>query len=114
MIVELDAFSGRPNPSWQLDEARAGELVELHRRLTATTERPPEPPGLGYRGFLYSLDGTAWRAWAGFVTAGDRALADPDRAIERLLLASLPTEYADFRPRIAKEIERADFGGRSA
>jgi len=107
MIVELDVFSGRPNPTWHLDQSRARELGEQHRRLAATAEQPPEPPGLGYRGFMYRLDGAAWRARAGFVTTAERTLADPPRTIERLLLASLPPEFAELRPRIAAEIERA-------
>ena len=43
MRVELDLFSGRPNPSWELDEAGVRELERLCLRL-----RPggavPEPP----------------------------------------------------------------------
>lgn len=103
--MELDVFSGRPNPTWQLDETQARDLTSRHRGLAETTDRPPEPPGLGYRGFLYSLDGNAWRAWKGFVSTQDRALADPARSVERTLLAGLPTEYADLGQRIATEIE---------
>jgi hypothetical protein len=33
-------------------------------------------------------------------------LADPARAIERWLLASLPDQYGELRSRIAAEIER--------
>ena len=105
MIVELDVFSGRPNPRWQLDEAGAAELSDLHHHLEVAAARPTEPPGLGYRGFLYSLDGVPWRAWHGFVTSGDRTLADGSRAIERLLLAGLPEEHAYLRPAIGGEIE---------
>ena len=107
MIVELDVFSGRPNPRWQLDETRAREVAEQHQRLAATAEQPSEPPGLGYRGFVYTLEGSVWRAWSGFVTSAERTLADPDRSVERLLLASLPPEYAELRPRLAAEIEHA-------
>jgi hypothetical protein len=107
MIVELDIFSGRPNPRWRLDEAGAAELGELHHRLEVAAARPTEPPGLGYRGFLYSLDGVPWRAWHGFVTSSDRTLADRSGTIERLLLAGLPEEHAYLRAPIAEEIQGA-------
>ncbi|WP_043345670.1 hypothetical protein [Belnapia moabensis] len=47
--VELDIFSGRPNPSWVLDVAEEQALL-AHLRLGAGCE--PRSDGLGYRGFL--------------------------------------------------------------
>ena len=51
ITVTLDAFSGRPNPTWTLSEeegaALARLLVDLPRSPTAATE-----DGLGYRGFI--------------------------------------------------------------
>jgi hypothetical protein len=105
VIVELDIFSGRVNPRWLLDEARAKVVADLQHRLEPSAVSPPEPPGLGYRGFLYDLDRTTWRAWRGSVSAADLVLADPARAVERWLLASLPDQYGELRPRIAAEIE---------
>jgi hypothetical protein len=50
--VQLDVFSGRPNPRWTLSGERARELGE---RLTGVEPaEPQEPPALGYRGFLIS------------------------------------------------------------
>ncbi len=106
MLVELDIFSGRPNPRWQLDERIARQLGELHHRLARTTDSPPTVPGLGYRGFIYSIDNVNWRASTGFVIGPDTVLADPNRVIERLLLDQLPVEYRDLRPRIAANFER--------
>jgi hypothetical protein len=105
MLIELDIFSGRPNPRWQLDERIARQLAALHRKLPAIGEPRPEPSGLGYRGFIYSLDGGPWRASRGVVFGSDQMLADPARAIERLLLDHLPAEYGDLRPLIAAELE---------
>ncbi|HEX8319680.1 hypothetical protein [Longimicrobium sp.] len=50
-VVELDAFSGIPNPRWVLSEADAVELAEQLRELSpaATTELPLGI--LGFRGF---------------------------------------------------------------
>jgi len=59
-IVELDAFSGRPNPRWVLSESDAMELAERLRALSpaATTELPPDV--LGFRGFrIHNPDGDA-------------------------------------------------------
>lgn len=107
MFVELDIFSGRPNPRWQLDAPGAGRLLELHRHLTAGARPSAEPPGLGYRGFCYELDDASWRVWNATVISGDRALLDPDRSVERLLLEGLPAEYDDLRSRLSAEIARA-------
>jgi hypothetical protein len=106
MLVELDIFSGRPNPRWQLDEPSGRRLAELHHGLRPAVERPPDPPGLGYRGFIYTLEDASWRAWKGAVVGPRQVLADPDVAIERWLLDQLPTEYGGLRPRIAAELER--------
>jgi hypothetical protein len=50
VLVTLDVFSGRPNPSWALSTV---EAEQLERRLEGLPRRhqPPPPGGLGYRGF---------------------------------------------------------------
>lgn len=50
--VQLDVFSGRPNPRWTLSGDRARELGE--RLSSVEPAEPREPPALGYRGFLVS------------------------------------------------------------
>ena len=57
--VELDAFSGRPNPTWLLD---AAEIAQLRGRLAGLPRAPGETlpdRGLGYRGFRVRLQGEA-------------------------------------------------------
>ena len=103
MLVELDVFSGRPNPRWELDEPAADELRWLMRRLTATAVTPPEPPGLGYRGFVFTDDGREFRAYDGYVTGSGVLLADPARSVERFLLAQLPPELEGLRSSIGLE-----------
>ncbi len=51
--VELDIFSGRPNPSWELSP---GEISELARYMAGLTpaSRPAVASDLGYRGFVIS------------------------------------------------------------
>lgn len=49
--VELDVFSGRPNPNWLLSEAQVEELkAKLSAPLPAA--KPKVPPQLGYNGFI--------------------------------------------------------------
>ena len=56
MRVELDIFSGRPNPSWQMSAEEAAEFLHLIRSLPKT-ERLSDEGGLGYRGFVISNSG---------------------------------------------------------
>ena len=106
MLVELDVFSGRPNPRWQFDERSARQLRRLLSRLTASTVAPPEPPALGYRGFLYADAMGRCRAYQGYVRTSRAVLADPSFSIERFLLDRLPAEFAPLRRRIASELGR--------
>ena len=55
MIVTLDAFSGRPNPSWRLSDRDNASLLErvVGRALAAETETAGDAV-LGLRGFIIS------------------------------------------------------------
>lgn len=70
MIVEIDLYSGRPNPSWSLDEAQSAELT---KRLDALQEVDKGEPaqGLGYRGVIITMrDGVSGRPMTTIVSAG--------------------------------------------
>jgi hypothetical protein len=103
MIVELDIFSGRPNPRWELDERAADALRDLVSRLEVTSTTLPEPPGLGYRGFVVADDGEKFRAFRGYIARDGVVLGDPTASIERFLLDRLPAEVQDLRGRIVPE-----------
>lgn len=107
MLVELDSFSGRPNPRWELDAQTIRHLRAIHAQLAALSGPLPEPPGLGYRGFRYTLDDVAWRAWAGTISSSREVLEDPERLVEHLLLATLPAELDPLRARLAQAIDTA-------
>ncbi len=103
-MVELDVFSGRPNPRFQLDEHGSRKLRQLQSLLKPTSRAPAEPPGLGYRGFLYWYATDCVRAYHGYVKTARAVLADPAFSVERFLLEQLPAEYAALRQRVASEL----------
>ena len=95
MNVEIDLFSGRPNPRFAL---APDDVTDLVRRLTAlppTTDRAPAPV-LGYRGMRIRDETgespvTEVQVFGGTAVLhdhhGDQHLfRDPDRALERRLL----------------------------
>jgi len=67
MEIELDAFSGRPNPKWVESQERA---ASVSRALSLLAEAPvrPEPDHLGYRGFIIRQRGLHARVYGGYVT----------------------------------------------
>jgi hypothetical protein len=95
--VELDAFSGLPNPVWELPASLADNILTRLRALRPAPQ-PGPGDGLGYRGFVIRATGDSLggydeiRITRGSVLAqrGDRrdAFSDPDRSLERLLLES--------------------------
>jgi hypothetical protein len=94
--VEVDLYSGRVNPAWDLNDADAERFVT---RVGALQRRsgggPAAPEGLGYRGLHVTLssdgaierfsiaDGTVTTDAA---TTSARSLHDPDRRFEKWLL----------------------------
>jgi len=87
--VELDLFSGRPNPTWVVPR------VELLARLKDLMSTNPAPvvatrPDLGYRGVSVEVDGEVIRVFGGVAEFPGRVLEDRDRRLERWLLSSGP------------------------
>jgi hypothetical protein len=50
--VEVDAFSGVPNPTFDLSAADASTLAGLVGSLAAARDTAAADPGLGFRGFV--------------------------------------------------------------
>ena len=98
LLVELDAFSGRPNPRWELSGRQATDFAVRLRALPPARDAQLDQDGLGYRGFIVraaegSLDGyDELRLYRGTVVArqgsGAKAFSDPERILERQLLDS--------------------------
>lgn len=95
--VEMDLYSGRENPGWNLGEA---EAAHFRTRLAVLSPdmagAPSVPDGLGYRGLHVAVDSDGARQrlviGAGVViveassAADRRRLRDPDRALEKWLI----------------------------
>jgi hypothetical protein len=90
-IATLLIYSGVPNPDWALTQEDLDALGVIAASLAPVDGLPPEG-NLGYRGFRVTGPRGTWRANDGLVmtpdTAPDASLADPDRLVERYLLAS--------------------------
>jgi hypothetical protein len=92
--VELDVFSGRPNPSWQATPDEAREVIEKLAGLVRVDGAEPPRAVLGYRGFRLALgadpDRRRYEVGSGLVvahpTAGTFAVLRDD-GLEDLLLA---------------------------
>ena len=78
--IELDIFSGRPNPSWTITSLEADTLAALLADLSAAVA--PAEVALGYRGFLVGADVRSspetglTRVFSGAVSRGKLHFAD--------------------------------------
>jgi hypothetical protein len=94
MRVELDAFSGRPNPVWDLTAAQAQELFTRLESLPkggGGTVRD----GLGYRGIIVTANAgqiagfdrivVSYGVVLGERAGGDQSFRDANRDLERWL-----------------------------
>jgi hypothetical protein len=113
--VELDVFSGVPNPTWMLSVPEASELTSRIARLASTEATGRRPGDLGYRGFIVQIAAgipaspQAIRAYRGIVGVVDSTRTayyrDPQRQIELWLLATAkPALDERLTAEIVKEI----------
>lgn len=96
MQVEVDVYSGRPNPRWDLSPRQAEELRELVRQLPGGEGEGFRPDNLGYRGLIVRGAGSGEADFDelfignGIVVAsgrgGARKFIDSGRAVERWVL----------------------------
>lgn len=112
--VELDIFSGMPNPTWVLTDVEADSFVKQLSALPRTPAR--ELSGnLGYRGFIVQMTQEAHlrvvHVQAGAVQIQEGAsityASDKDRTFERWLLhAGKPHLKPDVLQVVVREIEK--------
>jgi hypothetical protein len=56
ITVEFDIYSGRPNPSWEMDAKQTANLLEQLYELPALSKKELNmQDGLGYRGFIIKI-----------------------------------------------------------
>lgn len=92
--VQMDVFSGRPNPSW---EPSPSESRELLKQLSLLSEMDKNTAvfndNLGYRGFIISIQKEAttnaasevYRVYKGFVLKNGQVYSDSS-SIEKILI----------------------------
>lgn len=94
MIVELDLFSGRPNPRWGLSPDQAEEFTRLLSHLPEQASPVVDRGILGYRGLILYEAEDAPRTVVGMGeviqhTAGNPLVyRDEGRKIEKWLLGT--------------------------
>jgi hypothetical protein len=91
----VSIFSGRPDPSWSLDEEAGSRLQQLFDSLEKYEGPRVSAPPLGYRGvFLRDNAGHEWFAYREVVTLKEanrsEARKDAGRQFERAIVASAP------------------------
>ena len=90
--VELDVYSGRPNPEWSLSTTDDQRFADLLSKAPAARSSELASP-LGYRGFIVmDRSGTTTRVLDGVIEVSDDQgvvyRTDPDRELERWLLGT--------------------------
>jgi hypothetical protein len=96
VTVEVDVYSGRPNPSWQLDAAQAHSLLRMLDDVQRSGRRrqPCVNPGLGYRGLTLRIveraGTTNWRVFRHCLEHDGQAFDDAGARVQAFLLRSMP------------------------
>jgi hypothetical protein len=118
--VEIDVFSGRPNPVIELTGRDASALLERlndTRRLEKGEPGLPPVPTLGYRGMIVSQVGAAtrrlprsFRLAHGTIVGAGAPRATADDSLEEVVLQSAALRDAslgrDFKKLLVREISR--------
>jgi hypothetical protein len=103
--IELDVFSGRPNPSWELNPPESGELLkQLSLLPEADNNKDAFFDGLGYRGFVISVrdelkpssQPVIYRVYKGFILANDKVFSDKNSLEKKLLEQARNNGFADL------------------
>lgn len=97
-VVELDVYSGQPNPRWKLDDKICKDILEEIRHLTVERAVIQRPDQLGYRGLRVIVDAVPSHKYEEFYVGDgyvflhcegrEGVFIDDNRRIEQKLLAS--------------------------
>ena len=103
--IELDVFSGRPNPSWELTTSESGELLKQLSPLPEADKNKAEFfDGLGYRGFVITVQPadnagsspTIFRVFKGFILMNDKVFSDKNSVEKKLMEQARNKGFADI------------------
>jgi hypothetical protein len=83
MDVEVDLYSGRPNPHFALGPVESGEVMRRIGALPPAADSKQPRDGLGYRG-LHIRAGSDDTATGIVVSDGLVVIRDPDGSLRRL------------------------------
>ena len=117
--IELEVYSGRPNPVWNLDSKETGILLSQLEKLSQVPDATPPTERLGYRGFLIKPVGGTRRNWeelsVGFGVISERQglkvkyALDKARVLERWLLESARGKISeDLFSYVLSEVEKSE------
>jgi hypothetical protein len=103
--IELDVFSGRPNPSWELNPSESGELLKQLSLLPEADKNKAEFfDGLGYRGFVITVQAAdtaaspvIYRVFKRFILINnDKVFSDKDSVEKKLMEQARNKGFADL------------------
>lgn len=122
VIVTLDMYSGRPNPSWEIPDTEAKKLAKLlsKKRMPSAVTSPGAAGILGYRGLILSSPGEGivpkqMRAFDGILEVPNleiQNIVDHDSGVETFLLGTAGNAITKEEFQFAQqEIEKNVGGG---
>lgn len=94
-IARALVFSGRPDPTWKIEESIVKELERIWDSLVPIHGEPQSAPSLGYRGCLIKCKSDIeWFVYKNLVTlkrSGKTESRDDNyRKFEKLIMSSAP------------------------
>ncbi len=94
-IARALIFSGRPDPTWTIDDSTLNTLEKIWESLVPVKGEEPFIPPLGYRGCrIICNSGFEWLVYKYLVTLNrggkTESREDRNRAVEKLVISSAP------------------------
>lgn len=116
--IELEVYSGRPNPVWNLDPKETAIFLSQLEKLARAADVTTTPERLGYRGFIIKSVGGFSHDWeelsVGFGVIRERKglkvkyALDEARVLERWLLESARGKISeDLFAYVLAEVEQS-------
>lgn len=91
--VEIDIFSGRPNPRFPVRGEEAKRLLDILDSSRRPMPTPPPEAGLGFRGFLVHVnrsDPATYRVMGDVLENAGSVFSDPDEEVQAYIVSIAP------------------------